>query len=138
MGRARALTAAVSSRPHAHSGLVISPVSFQSTLPGVGSAFLGTQTQLNSMYARAVAAGVTSTRIYTTVGASTFANCLTAACSYGGAAKAMLQARAYGMTGASRRGPAALWLAALTFPPAPRARAQSPSASRCPRSSPAR
>ncbi len=85
----------------ARRGLVISPISFQSTAPGVGSTFLGTPAQLNRQYTRAGQAGVVSTRIYTTVGASgTAAPCNTPSCSYGGAVKALLQARNFSMTGA--------------------------------------
>ncbi len=54
---------------------------------------------MNAQYALAKAAGVTSTRIYTTVGASNLTNCLTASCAYGGAVKALYQARAYNFTG---------------------------------------
>ena len=77
---------------------MISPLSFQSYPPATGMA--SSPLSLNSQYALAKAAGVTSTRIYTTVGASNLTGCLTAACMYGGAVKAMYQARAYNMTGA--------------------------------------
>jgi hypothetical protein len=78
---------------------VISPLSFQSYPPAIGSA--SSAYSLNNQYAIAQAAGVTSTRIYTTVGASNLTNCLTSSCMYGGAVKAMYQARAYNMTGAA-------------------------------------
>ena len=92
-------------------GLVISPLSFQSYPPAIGSA--SSAMSLNNQYALAQAAGVTSTRIYTTVGASNLTGCLTAACTYGGAVKAMYQARAYNMTGATAlrcfRAPSHCW-----------------------------
>ena len=83
-------------------GLVISPLSFQSYPPATG--FASSAYSLNNQYAIAQAAGVTSTRIYTTIGASNLTGCLTASCTYGGAVRAMWQARQYNMTGA----PAAL------------------------------
>jgi hypothetical protein len=84
---------------------VISPISFQSTAPGVGSTYLGTPAQLDNQYTRAGLAGVISTRIYTTVGASgTAAPCNTPGCPYGGAVKALQQASRFNMTGATRRG----------------------------------
>jgi hypothetical protein len=83
------------------SGLVISPLSFQSQPPAIGSS--SSPYSLNAQYAYAQAAGVSSTRIYTTVGASNLTNCLTTACTYGGAVKAMWQARQYNMTGAASR-----------------------------------
>jgi hypothetical protein len=81
------------------SGLVISPLSFQSQPPAIGSS--SSPYSLNAQYAFAQAAGVSSTRIYTTLGASNLTGCLTTACTYGGAVKAMWQARSYNMTGAA-------------------------------------
>jgi hypothetical protein len=76
-------------------------VSFVSTPPGVGSSGLSLSTVPTSMYTRMQNYGVMSTRIYTTVGAyPTIAACTAATCTYGGAVKAMMTARAYGMTGA--------------------------------------
>jgi hypothetical protein len=79
-------------------------VSFVSTAPGVGSSGLGLGNMsiiTNTMYTRMQSYGVMSTRIYTTVGAyPAIAACIAATCTYGGAVKAMLTARAYGMTGA--------------------------------------
>ncbi len=127
-------------------GLVISPVSFQSTLPGVGSSFLGTQAQLNGMYTKTQQQyGVMSTRIYTTVGNAGTVACGTTSCTYGGAIKAMMQARttAPGMTGACASACAACGWPRLRAPPrrsqlaargaADAAHAQSRWASRCPR-----
>jgi hypothetical protein len=57
----------------------------------------------NTTYTRMQSYGVMSTRIYTTVGAyPTIAACSAAACTYGGAVKAMMTARTYGMSGACR------------------------------------
>jgi hypothetical protein len=51
-----------------------------------------------NMYTRMESAGVISTRIYTTVGASGDVGCTTSACTYGGAVKALNMAATYGMT----------------------------------------
>ncbi len=82
-------------------GAVISPVSFQSTPPGLGSSGLNVASVPASMYTRTQSYGVMSTRIYTTVGSyPSIAACGSAACTYGGAVKAMMTARNYNMTGA--------------------------------------
>ena len=86
----------------AHRGAVISPVSCTSYAPAIGSAAMALSNQNTNMYTRMQAAGVMSTRIYTTVGASGGAGCLTASCTYGGAVKALNLAAQYGMTGARR------------------------------------
>ena len=77
---------------------MISPLSFQSYPPATG--FASSAYSLNNQYSIAQAAGVTSTRIYTTIGASNLTGCLTASCMYGGAVRAMWQARQFNMTGA--------------------------------------
>ena len=84
----------------ARRGAVISPVSFTSYAPAIGSAAMALSNQNTNMYTRMQAAGVMSTRIYTTVGASGGAGCLTSSCTYGGAVKALNLAAQYGMTGA--------------------------------------
>lgn len=84
---------------------MISPVSFVSYAPAIGSTAMSLQYQNSNMYTRMQNAGVMSTRIYTTVGASGSVGCTTAACPYGGAVKALQTAASYGMTGA--------WLAAV-------------------------
>jgi hypothetical protein len=72
-----------------------------STAPGVGSSGLSLGNVSSIMYTRMQSYGVMSTRIYTTVGAyPTIAACSAAACTYGGAVKAMMTARTYGMSGA--------------------------------------
>ncbi len=68
----------------------------------MGSSGLSLGNVPSIMYTRMQNYGVMSTRIYTTVGAAypAMPSCLLATCTYGGAMKAMMTARTYGMTGA--------------------------------------
>ncbi len=78
-------------------------MSFQSYAPAAGSGSMALSTQNANMYTRMQNAGVTSTRIYTTVGSSGDVGCTTSSCTYGGAVKALQLAATYQMTGKQRR-----------------------------------
>ena len=79
---------------------MISPISFVSYAPAAGSASMALSNQNTNMYGRMQAAGVMSTRIYTTIGASGTPGCTSASCTYGAAIKALTMAAQYDMTGA--------------------------------------
>ena len=84
---------------------MVPPVSFQSVGPGVGSSGLSISWVNSNQLVRMQNAGVMTTRIYSTIGTGGVPACNTAACTWGGAAKALTQAAQYGMTGANARNP---------------------------------
>ena len=73
--------------------------------PGVASSGLPLSNVLTNQYTRMASYGVQSTRIYTTVGSGGSTGCDTDACTWGGAAKQLMQAASYNMTGAQLDAP---------------------------------
>ena len=61
---------------------------------------------LTNQYSRMASYGVQSTRVYTTIGSGSVTNCNAAACTWGGAAKQLVLAASYNMTGALLVAPA--------------------------------